>query len=57
MRYIVESVEGGVCDITNMFNGLGFEVTTPTEAESLVVRVANGFAAVDASDYEIHTVH
>lgn len=58
MRYIVENVEGGVCDVTNMFNSLGLEVTKPDAAESIVVRVADDcWVSASAEDYAIHTVH
>ncbi len=58
MRFVVENIEGGVCEVTNMFNGIGLEVLDPTIAESIVVRVADDcWVSASANDYFIHTVH
>ena len=58
MRFVVENIEGGICDVTSMFNGIGLEVTKPEHAESIVVRVADDcWVSASANDYAIHTVH
>jgi hypothetical protein len=58
MRLVVENTEDGIFDVTSMYDAKGNETTNKFEAESIVIKVNDGFVTAEVHAPEhIHTVH